>query len=637
MVHAINIKKRNNCMRALEILIESKTDFVLRTFGEKINQFLTTNTTTGAETPEQFVDKLAGFDPTPNQKYLPWIARTVLDRTTKLEDASKLKEYLVTFERVKNQLEKKDINSYKDGHELYSAIKDLDPTAKSGKQEKKSERDAFFAKGEVEQIYRDGTLQILHPKTKAASCYFGQGTQWCTAATKSENYFDTYNKQGPIYIINILGKKDERYQVHFESGQFMDIHDEPADWNAFLEKHPAVATALSSGVKWVNGPAVDAIESMIDEAEHRHDEIARDADDGGYGWTRRRDRDRDEFDPEEAEWDEEIMAPLNLMNHDNQKIMLKKYPWMIKHMQHPSKELQRMAMAAGKRHFKHLNNPDPDILAKATEDPRGYGMTDYQFGTLLKKMPEDEKDGFIRKMVKAHPTLYHGLSTDDRDAYAEFYYKNGGTLERSWNLTDHQIEMAVKYGRGVLTALTKLTVGKKILDDLTDEQIKTCIDNDPAGIDRMPDNRINDDIIRYVVRNHPRFLSEKLVEKYTGDVSRMIAPMLKQSPLLIKYVPSDSITPLMAKDVLDANTDEHPALLALITFPRKVLPPELIIELLGVVNPQSEWYIKQQKPWWLDEPMDPGVKSAWNDLSEKSRRLENERASERMRRREYEN
>ena len=617
-------------MRALEILVESKIDFVLRTFGEKINQFLSANRNTGAETPEQFVDRLAVFDPTPNQKYLPWIAKTVLDRSTKLEDASKLKEYLATFERVKNQLEKQDINAYKNGQELYSAIKDLDPAAKSGKQEKKSERDAFFAKGEVEQIYRDGTLQILHPKTKSASCYFGQGTQWCTAATKSENYFDTYNRQGPIYIINILGKKDDRYQVHFESGQFMDIHDKPADWNAFLEKHPAVATALSDGIKWVNGPAFDAIETMFDEAEYRYN--ARPV---GW-WPRRRDDDRDEFDPEEAAPEDDIMAPLNLMDHDNQEKMLKKYgSWMIKHIQHPSKELQRMAVAAGKRNFKHLNNPDPEILAKAVEDPRGHEVTEYQFDRILKKMPEGEKDGFIRKMIKAHPELYHGLLRNDRDAYAEFYYKNGGTLDRSWNLTDHQIDMAVKHGRGVLTALTKLTIGPTILNDLTDEQIKTCIDNDPSGIELIPDNRINDDIIRYVVRTHPRFMSEKLVEKYTGDVARMVAPMLKQSPLLIKYVPPDDITPLMAKDVLDADTNQHSALVALITFPRKVLSPELIVKLLGVVNPQIEWYIKRQEPWWLDDPMDPNVKSAWDDFSEKSRKMEYEqRARERSRRRQ---
>ena len=91
----------------------------------------------------------------------------------------------------------------------------------------------------------------------------------------------------------------------------------------------------------------------------------------------------------------------------------------------------------------------------------------------------------------------------------------------------------------------------------------------------------------------------------------------------------------MAKDVLDADTNQHSALVALITFPRKVLSPELIVKLLGVVNPQIEWYIKRQEPWWLDDPMDPNVKSAWDDFSEKSRKMEYEqRARERSRRRQ---
>jgi len=36
-----------------------------------------------------------------------------------------------------------------------------------------------------------------------AACYLGQGTQWCTAATYSDNYFDHYNEVGGLIIINL--------------------------------------------------------------------------------------------------------------------------------------------------------------------------------------------------------------------------------------------------------------------------------------------------------------------------------------------------------------------------------------------------------------------------------------------------
>ena len=39
-------------------------------------------------------------------------------------------------------------------------------------------------------------------KDQEASCYIGQGTRWCTAASKSTNYFSEYNANGPLLVIN---------------------------------------------------------------------------------------------------------------------------------------------------------------------------------------------------------------------------------------------------------------------------------------------------------------------------------------------------------------------------------------------------------------------------------------------------
>ena len=90
-----------------------------------------------------------------------------------------------------------------------------------------SAEEKAMAKGDAEQVYENGQVRIIVPKDQADACYYGQGTQWCTASTQSTNYFNQYNKEGPMYIL--LPKKPqydgEKYQLHFPSGQFMDEQD----------------------------------------------------------------------------------------------------------------------------------------------------------------------------------------------------------------------------------------------------------------------------------------------------------------------------------------------------------------------------------------------------------------------------
>jgi len=56
-------------------------------------------------------------------------------------------------------------------------------------------------KEEVEGIdvaYEDDNLVVIHPKTQEASCYYGNDTQWCTAAEGGQS-FDGYDSSGNLY------------------------------------------------------------------------------------------------------------------------------------------------------------------------------------------------------------------------------------------------------------------------------------------------------------------------------------------------------------------------------------------------------------------------------------------------------
>jgi hypothetical protein len=86
-------------------------------------------------------------------------------------------------------------------------------------------------KGTAKTVFENDAVRIVVPEDQNAACYYGQGTRWCTAATKGSNYFGHYSKEGPLYILLPKQPKydGEKYQLHFESEQFMDENDNGID------------------------------------------------------------------------------------------------------------------------------------------------------------------------------------------------------------------------------------------------------------------------------------------------------------------------------------------------------------------------------------------------------------------------
>ena len=84
---------------------------------------------------------------------------------------------------------------------------------------------------------------VIVPKTEAAAKWFGKGTKWCTAADK-DNMFDYYNKRGLLYIVFWNGKK---YQLHFESMQFMDERDQKIEHSLLIELRRQLSALFKTG------------------------------------------------------------------------------------------------------------------------------------------------------------------------------------------------------------------------------------------------------------------------------------------------------------------------------------------------------------------------------------------------------
>lgn len=230
-------------MRAKEFLLEYNRQKTIQMMGPQIvNAFMTGgdkrtyevhNTTYQDQNGNPNVDRilndvltsLENSDPTPNKVYMPWIAREYAKGNIKrIEDAIVwLPTYLARYDKAKRRQDfrqdAKDIMrlNYTQFSNIMSNY-EVPP-------------DPIKDKGKAQQIFKDGNVRVILPMDEQAACYYGQGTRWCTAATQGRNYYEQYARQGKLYIL--LPQKprydSEKYQLHFQSNQYMDEEDEPVD------------------------------------------------------------------------------------------------------------------------------------------------------------------------------------------------------------------------------------------------------------------------------------------------------------------------------------------------------------------------------------------------------------------------
>ena len=190
-------------------------------------------------------NELIQADPTYNKekdifgKYSKWILQQYLNKNFKDEDIYKINDYLTAFDKYKSKIQQKDINQYKTPVELFKSIEPFTNKEKDGDESIMSNKELStkIKSNEAKKVYEDNDWTVIVPETERASCYYGKGTQWCTAATNGNNMFDHYHEQGDLYIIINKQNPDEKYQFHFESSQFMDVHDSEIDAIAFLDDY----------------------------------------------------------------------------------------------------------------------------------------------------------------------------------------------------------------------------------------------------------------------------------------------------------------------------------------------------------------------------------------------------------------
>lgn len=245
-------------MRWFEILLEGRKEALISKNADRCWQAFTKSEDYKNIDPshgfnkERLMDYLLNLDN--NQTTLEhgqWICNLYASGNLTFEDASKIPNALKKFDSLQRFLQIKDINHYKTLPILATALRDVEDLANKHTQKKQEEIDTKSKLwSEIDTVYKCSSATIYIPKTEEASCFLGKGTEWCTAAVTSHNYFEDYNSKGPLYII-FINENDSKgrqikYQFHLQDDQYMDVNDSEIILKDFYNKYPDIKKFFDS-------------------------------------------------------------------------------------------------------------------------------------------------------------------------------------------------------------------------------------------------------------------------------------------------------------------------------------------------------------------------------------------------------
>ena len=244
------------------LLIESRLDFLKKKYEEIGGVNISHDQLADKKNVPDIVDHFSeNADPTKKKIYTQWILDRYHKGDFRQEDSRRIHSAMSNFDRYKQRLENKDINSYKDLSSIESAIEPHIGTAYSKNEEIRQIKDDG-----ADLIHDNEDVSVHKIKTKEAACEYGSNTKWCTAARVGQNLFDSYNQKGPLYVIRTKGD-NKKYQFHFETRQFMNDQDKQIDLPKFFEEHPSLKTEPEFSGKHFLTTSEDKLDHMIKNAD----------------------------------------------------------------------------------------------------------------------------------------------------------------------------------------------------------------------------------------------------------------------------------------------------------------------------------------------------------------------------------
>lgn len=158
-------------------------------------------------------------------KYTQWLLNAYKKGVIGADALNECSFLLDVFHRYRQLLDERDIMKYDTLQMLRDALDPyLDDPYADVHETSKAMRIRKIKEG-AEKVYEDDEWAVFVPHTWEASRYYGKGTRWCTAYDSSDNYFNQYNDEGPLYI-NINRQTKKKWQFHFETQTYCNERDE---------------------------------------------------------------------------------------------------------------------------------------------------------------------------------------------------------------------------------------------------------------------------------------------------------------------------------------------------------------------------------------------------------------------------
>lgn len=184
--------------------------------------------------PENDFDKIIRQDPTFDEKrdsvgkYGKWLLGLYnKDKENLFKEG--VPEIISMYDDIKNDRSKKvekDIGKFKSIKDMFNAAQNAEDAELTDRQKLRARQ----KNKDYDLVWQNNAWAIFVPNTWEADVNLGKGTNWCTADSREEvgkKYYDQYLQQGgKYYIIMNKQNRDEKYQFHFESNQFMDAYDD---------------------------------------------------------------------------------------------------------------------------------------------------------------------------------------------------------------------------------------------------------------------------------------------------------------------------------------------------------------------------------------------------------------------------
>lgn len=234
--------------------ISPRLQYLIDHYGAQLCEHLDGHDGIGYQ-PDQAVLAFSKADPSRNKSATQWLIKTYLREGFRFEDIadkreSKVFETLAMFGlyRAKLPVEQRDLNQYTTLSSIWKSVEPYVMEARRREQEAKehileglegralkhAEKEKAYSESKILIDEPDG-LKIVVPLTEFASCWWGRGTRWCTAA-EQHNYFSHYNQKAPLYIV--IMPTGEKVQLFSDENnyQFMDARDHELS-TAYLEEN----------------------------------------------------------------------------------------------------------------------------------------------------------------------------------------------------------------------------------------------------------------------------------------------------------------------------------------------------------------------------------------------------------------